>query len=548
MPFHKNKRHPKGVVPMRVNLPVSQLNYDFPGDELLVSVTNTKGEITHCNPAFVRVSGYSYEELIEQPHNLIRHPDMPAAAFKDMWRTIAHGYPWTALVKNRRKNGDHYWVRANVTPIMEGGRPRGYLSVRTKPRPDEIEAAEALYARMRAEADAGQETLRLRGGELRRLGLAGLWDRRSDLGLTARMALMLGGVGLAAMLPDLLGWQGAAAWGTRLAALLAGGSFVLWRFQQRCVAGLEQASGFAADIASCQLGTNMQHDYSGPMGALMQRLQQIQINLRAVVGDVRTEMRGFATTAHEIAQGSFDLAQRTESQATSLQQTAASMEEISGTVAQTADTAQLMAHESDQSRQVAGKSGAAIQEVGAAMEHIRGSSRRMGEIIGVIESIAFQTNLLALNAAVEAARAGEQGRGFAVVADEVRALAARTQQSTSEINTMLENLQHGVKSAVSAMEQTKTRCHEAAESTAKVHEGLDEMVGAVGQIHNLSAQIATAAEEQSAVSAEINKNMVAIHQMVDELVNAGQQTDSRTQSLFESNNTLAQLINRFKVD
>ncbi len=411
---------------MRVNLPVSQLNYDFPGDELLVSVTNTKGEITHCNPAFVRVSGYSYEELIEQPHNLIRHPDMPAAAFKDMWRTIAHGYPWTALVKNRRKNGDHYWVRANVTPIMEGGRPRGYLSVRTKPRPDEIEAAEALYARMRAEADAGQETLRLRGGELRRLGLAGLWDRRSDLGLTARMALMLGGVGLAAMLPDLLGWQGAAAWGTRLAALLAGGSFVLWRFQQRCVAGLEQASGFAADIASCQLGTNMQHDYSGPMGALMQRLQQIQINLRAVVGDVRTEMRGFATTAHEIAQGSFDLAQRTESQATSLQQTAASMEEISGTVAQTADTAQLMAHESDQSRQVAGKSGAAIQEVGAAMEHIRGSSRRMGEIIGVIESIAFQTNLLALNAAVEAARAGEQGRGFAVVVGEVRALAQRS--------------------------------------------------------------------------------------------------------------------------
>ena len=136
---------------MRVNLPVSQLNYDFPGDELLVSVTNTKGEITHCNPAFVRVSGYTYEELIDQPHNLIRHPDMPAAAFKDMWRTIAHGYPWTALVKNRRKNGDHYWVRANVTPIMEGGRPRGYLSVRTKPRPDEIEAAEALYARMRAE-------------------------------------------------------------------------------------------------------------------------------------------------------------------------------------------------------------------------------------------------------------------------------------------------------------------------------------------------------------------------------------------------------------
>jgi len=475
---------------MRVNLPVSQLNYDFPGDELLVSVTNIKGEITHCNPAFVRVSGYSYEELIEQPHNLIRHPDMPAAAFKDMWRTIAHGYPWTALVKNRRKNGDHYWVRANVTPIMEGGRPRGYLSVRTKPRPDEIEAAEALYARMRAEADAGQETLRLRGGELRRLGLAGLWDRRSDLGLTARMALMLGGVGLAAMLPDLLGWQGAAAWGTRLAALLAGGSFVLWRFQQRCVAGLEQASGFAADIASCQLGTNMQHDYSGPMGALMQRLQQIQINLRAVVGDVRTEMRGFATTAHEIAQGSFDLAQRTESQATSLQQTAASMEEISGTVAQTADTAQLMAHESDQSRQVAGKSGAAIQEVGSAMEHIRGSSRRMGEIIGVIESIAFQTNLLALNAAVEAARAGEQGRGFAVVAGEVRALAQRSASAAKEISGLINRTVDGINDGNARMD--------AAGRT------IDGMVDAVGRVSDLVHQISIATREQSVGIAQVN--------------------------------------------
>ena len=455
---------------MRVNLPVSQLNYDFPGDELLVSVTNTKGEITHCNPAFVRVSGYSYEELIEQPHNLIRHPDMPAAAFKDMWRTIAHGYPWTALVKNRRKNGDHYWVRANVTPIMEGGRPRGYLSVRTKPRPDEIEAAEALYARMRAEADAGQETLRLRGGELRRLGLAGLWDRRSDLGLTARMALMLGGVGLA--------------------ALLAGGSFVLWRFQQRCVAGLEQASGFAADIASCQLGTNMQHDYSGPMGALMQRLQQIQINLRAVVGDVRTEMRGFATTAHEIAQGSFDLAQRTESQATSLQQTAASMEEISGTVAQTADTAQLMAHESDQSRQVAGKSGAAIQEVGSAMEHIRGSSRRMGEIIGVIESIAFQTNLLALNAAVEAARAGEQGRGFAVVAGEVRALAQRSASAAKEISGLINRTVDGINDGNARMD--------AAGRT------IDGMVDAVGRVSDLVHQISIATREQSVGIAQVN--------------------------------------------
>ena len=140
---------------MRINLPVTQQNFDYSGDELLVSSTNTKGEITHCNPAFVRVSGYSYDELIGQPHNLIRHPDMPAEAYKDMWRTIGRGEPWTGLVKNRRKNGDHYWVRANVTPIMEGGKPRAYMSVRTKPSAAEISAAEALYAQMRSEAASG---------------------------------------------------------------------------------------------------------------------------------------------------------------------------------------------------------------------------------------------------------------------------------------------------------------------------------------------------------------------------------------------------------
>lgn len=231
--------------------------------------------------------------------------------------------------------------------------------------------------------------------------------------------------------------------------------------------------------------------------------------------------------------------------ADSVAQNATGTESFTRTANQNAErTKQVVAYATDTVRSLNDD----VDEATLRVLEMQQGAQKINDVLSVIGGIAEQTNLLALNAAIEAARAGEQGRGFAVVADEVRALAARTQQSTSEINTMLENLQHGVKSAVSAMEQTKTRCHEAAESTAKVHEGLDEMVGAVSQIHNLSTQIATAAEEQSAVSAEINKNMVAIHQMVDELVNAGQQTDSRTQSLFESNNILAQLINRFKVD
>ena len=129
---------------MRTNLPITEVEQEVADGAFIVSTTDPQGVITSVNDEFVRISGFSAEELVGQPHNIIRHPDMPAEAYKDLWRTIGRGEPWTGLVKNRRKNGDHYWVRANVTPILEGGKPRGYMSVRTKPSAAEAAAAEAL--------------------------------------------------------------------------------------------------------------------------------------------------------------------------------------------------------------------------------------------------------------------------------------------------------------------------------------------------------------------------------------------------------------------
>ena len=206
---------------MRVNLPVTNNEYDFPADELLMSTTDTKGVLTHCNAAFARVSGFTMEELMGQPHNMIRHPDMPPEAYKDMWSTIGRGRSWTGFVKNRRKNGDFYWVQAHVTPIMRQGKPVGYISVRTKPTREQVQAAEALYARVKQERESGRQTIRIHAGGVRSTSV---WDnnlrKRYRAGPTLRLAAMMLPLMLVSLVPGWMGWNDgmAAAASSRLLA------------------------------------------------------------------------------------------------------------------------------------------------------------------------------------------------------------------------------------------------------------------------------------------------------------------------------------------
>ena len=171
---------------MRVNLPVSGREHEFEAGQTLVSATDLDSRITYCNPAFVAVSGYDAAELLGQPHNIVRHPDMPREAFRDMWATLQEGRPWTQVVKNRRKNGDHYWVLANVTPVVENGRAVGYMSVRSKPTRAQVQEAEALYARMRAEADTGRTRTHLHRGRIEQGGLVAGVARRLRPRVTGR--------------------------------------------------------------------------------------------------------------------------------------------------------------------------------------------------------------------------------------------------------------------------------------------------------------------------------------------------------------------------
>ena len=155
---------------MKINLPVTDNEYIIKENRLLVSTTDTKGRITHVNQAFIEASGFSEVELLGKAHNIIRHPDMPPEAFADLWNTLKKGQPWTGLVKNRRKNGDFYWVNANAIPLRENGKVTGYLSVRIKPSRDSIEKVSPIYKKF-SEGKAGD--LKIECGQVIRTDFVG---------------------------------------------------------------------------------------------------------------------------------------------------------------------------------------------------------------------------------------------------------------------------------------------------------------------------------------------------------------------------------------
>ena len=526
---------------MRLNTPVTASEYPFPTGETLVSTTDLKGRITYCNPAFITVSGYAREELLGQPHNMIRHPDMPEEAFRDMWATIASGQPWSAPVKNRRKDGSCYWVIANVTPLMSGDQPTGYMSVRTAPDRADIERAEELYAVMRTEKAAGQRVHRFDAGRLRvdtwvgRLSNALRLPVQVKLGVVAALLGSVGFVtGAAVTGGSLLQWPALGPVLTATATLLLCSVAAAAYLNRMTIAPLARLVQFANRMAAGDLTQKIDIDRHDLVGQLTKGLNQLNVNLQSIVRDARNEIEQMRVVTGEIASGNQDLSGRTESQASSLQETAASMEQITGTVRQSADSAEQATRLATQATAVTQRSSDAVQDVTRTMGEISASSQRIGEIIQVIDGIAFQTNILALNAAVEAARAGEQGRGFSVVASEVRALAQRTSSAAKEVKQLIEDS--------AAKVDTGSRLTGAARST------MDDALRTVQQVGQLISEISHGAREQLTGISQINEAVTQLDTITQQNAALVEQMAASAVSLSQQSGTLAETVKVFRLD
>ncbi|HNM21392.1 MAG TPA: methyl-accepting chemotaxis protein [Rhodocyclaceae bacterium] len=735
---------------MRNNQPVTDKEVVLRDDTLIVSKTDLKGRITYVNRDFLEISGFSEKELIGEPHNIVRHPDMPAEAFQDLWDTLKENRPWTGFVKNRCKNGDFYWVEANATPIWENGQVAGYMSVRRKADAATIQKVGAIYRQfvekrqgnlrvVRGAVVAGGEGMaakirdlsmgmklnlifgflvaamlatgflatvipglalpvavvaaaigfvlvRLLAGNLRkpltvitdtfrsiaagkydnrfefdrndeigqvlqamqsmqiklgcdvaearreseenlriRIGLDNVAtnvmiaddghniiymnkaihemfavaenDIRKDLpqfsrggllganidifhknpahqrGMLAKLSgshratIKVGGrtflltvtpvtndrgqrlgsavewvdrtaeVAVEEEVADIVAGAANGDFSRRIAASGKAGFFLtlandINRLLETSQRGLEDIAKVLGAVAEGDLTQTIAADYAGTFGQLKDDANLTVTRLQDIVGQIKGATEAINTAAKEIASGNQDLSSRTEEQASSLEETASSMEQLTSTVKQNADNARQANELAGTAQEVAVRGGEVVGQVVQTMSLIHQSSAKIADIIGVIDGIAFQTNILALNAAVEAARAGEQGRGFAVVATEVRNLAQRSAAAAKEIKGLISDSVERVEAGNRQVEQAGRT--------------MEEVVDAIKRVAKIMADISSASREQSSGIEQVSLAVSQMDEVTQQNAALVEEAAAAAESLEEQAHALSSAVAVFR--
>ncbi len=522
---------------MRNNGPVTGKAIPVNEGEELVSATNAKGVITYCNDTFRKISGFTSDELVGKAHNMVRHPEMPEEAFKQMWDRLKSGQPWMGIVKNRCKNGDHYWVDAYITPLKEDNEIIGYESVRVQPSPDRVERAELAYSRIKAGKPAVPVPHML-------------WAKSAVIiGLTLAIITPLT---ISAML-----WSDVsviAVIGIIIYSLVAGafGSWILRRSQSTLISS-------AHTIINDPLAAYIYTGKADPQGEIQLAMLVQRARLRTALGrmvesarEVKQRSEKACTQVRNCFDGMAEQQRTTQHVSVAMQEMSKAVQDVAGGASETSTATNQALEQVGQGRGVLNQASNSMQNLssevvtlGEIIGRLSADSKEIAGVVDVINGIAEQTNLLALNAAIEAARAGEQGRGFAVVADEVRSLASKTQESTVYIQNIIERLGNATSDAGRNMDACEEMANACVTEMEDGRSALKDITESVTTIDGMAERIAVAVEEQSAVAVEIEHNTQSITQISSRAQDEVKTADQLSQEMLELSEKQLLLVERF---